>query len=274
MSWLRIDDNLLDTPQWGLAVLDGGSAAVHLWLALSLWACKHLSDGEVPAHMLKVIAGPRGARVTGKAYRALIAAGLLERRADGSVRLVDHLERHPSRDDVMERRRRWKDAQQKHRKGHKVMAGVSDDDGATEEDDADESQSTPSRPVPIPTRRQREDRHTEGAPPVAQEGCPVVWHTLDGWVEPIGLEDEAVAAGVPRDFYRARVEQLRNTTIGGQGGVRDRTTYIRQQLGRWRTWAESERAKGRPSRDRPNQPNCGLTGLEGAEEVRCDTDAN
>jgi hypothetical protein len=269
MSWLRLDDNLLDDPQWGQALLEGGSAALHLWLSLSLWSAKHFTDGEVPAHMLRAIPGPRGSKLIARAYRALIAASLLERLPDGSVRIVAHLERHPAREEVMERRRRWKDAQQKQRKGRKVIDGVNDDEGLLAELESFQRPPAPSRPVPIPTRRTMQSRSSSGPVVVVEpEGSPVVWRTLDGWGEPEGLEDEAFAAGVPREFYRSQLEQLRNTTIGGKGGVRDRTAYVRQQFGRWRAWAEAARARPANRRqDRPNQPNCGLTGLEGAEEV-------
>lgn len=98
----------------------------------------------------------------------------------------------------------------------------------------------------------------------------MVWRTLDGWDEPPELAAEAVAAGVPLAYYRERIEQLRNTTIGGSAGVRDRTKWVRSQFGRWRTWVETEsaRASGARRRDVPNQPNCGLTGLEKAIEVK------
>jgi hypothetical protein len=266
MSWLRIDDNLLDSPQWGQALLEGGSAALHVWAALSLWSAKHLTDGEVPAHMVSAIPGPRGAKVTEKAYQALVNASLLERRSDGSVLIIGHLERHPSRGDVLERRRRWKDSQQKHRRNARVIESVSDDGATMPQLESGERQRDPSRPVPIPTRKER-DNPSRRALEAEPEARPIFWHTLDGWVEPDGLEDEAFVAGVPREFYRARLEQLGNTTIGGSGGVRDRTAYIRQQFGRWRAWAETERGRARAAKDRPNQPNCGLTGLEGAEEV-------
>lgn len=70
-----------------------------------------------------------------------------------------------------------------------------------------------------------------------------MYRTLDGWVEPEGLEDEALIAGVPREFYRERLTACRNTTIGGRNGVRCRTTWVRQQFGTWKTWAEVARAK-------------------------------
>jgi hypothetical protein len=72
--------------------------------------------------------------------------------------------------------------------------------------------------------------------PIDADGSPVVWRTLDDWEEPATLEDEAVMAGVPREFYRAQLEALRNTTVGGKGGVRDRTKFVRGLFRQWKTW--------------------------------------
>jgi hypothetical protein len=71
----------------------------------------------------------------------------------------------------------------------------------------------------------------------------VVWRTLEGWVEPVELEAEAMIAGVPAEVYRSRLAELRNGPIGGSRGVLDRTAYVRHQFGKWRTWAEQDRAR-------------------------------
>ena len=91
----------------------------------------------------------------------------------------------------------------------------------------------------------------EEIPPTPQEtqGQPIVWRTLEGWEPPPGLRDEAVMAGVPVAEFDARLSKLRNGPIGGSRGVLDRTQYVRDQFGTWRTWAETERA--RAARPRP-----------------------
>lgn len=66
--------------------------------------------------------------------------------------------------------------------------------------------------------------------------------TLDGMDES-GLEDEAVMAGVSREWFRERLLAARNITIGGASGVRDQRAWVRQQFGRWKTWEEEGRAK-------------------------------
>jgi hypothetical protein len=97
------------------------------------------------------------------------------------------------------------------------------------------------------------------SPPVDGQGVPVMHHTLDGWEEPPELEAEAFTAGVPRKFYRDRLKKLRNTRIGGRHGVRDRTQFVRDLFGQWKTWAEEESAKhqaraGPGDRPQPSNP--------------------
>lgn len=87
----------------------------------------------------------------------------------------------------------------------------------------------------------RDQPSTEPVAPVDAQGVPVMHHTLDDWEEPPHLEDDALMAGVPREFYRDRLKKLRNTKIGGRNGVRDRTEYVRDLFPQWRTWAEQER---------------------------------
>lgn len=98
-------------------------------------------------------------------------------------------------------------------------------------------------------------------------GAPLVHWTLEGWQLSDELRSDAIAAGVPRDEVDGYVEGLRAGPIGGTRGVIDRDGYVRAMFGRWRTWSEAaryKRDKARTFGDRstPNQPNCGLTGLE------------
>jgi hypothetical protein len=265
MPWLRMDDNMLTDPQWIDALEKGGSPAVHLYLDLCLYSIRHLTDGVISAHVLRAMPGPRGRKVWAKAYRALIDASLLTQREDGSIEIVGHLERNPSRDDVLKKRSRWAQAQRKHRAAEDVI----DDDGRFSVDDSRTPSSgrhgvpSPPLPLPIPSPGNREIRASGSLAPINADSIPVTWHSLDGWDEPNTLEGEAVMAGVPREFYRAQLESLRNTTIGGKGGVRDRTRYVRGLFPQWKIWAETDRHKRTDQRkDRPNQPDCGLTGLE------------
>lgn len=69
------------------------------------------------------------------------------------------------------------------------------------------------------------------------------FHDLSGMDE-TGLEDEAVMAGMSREWFQARLASARNlATIGGRSGVRDQREWVRQQFGNWKTWEETNRAK-------------------------------
>lgn len=96
----------------------------------------------------------------------------------------------------------------------------------------------PSPEVVVTTPREGFD--TEELPTI-----PVVraHHDLDG-LDETGLEDEAVIAGMSREWFRERLASARNlATIGGRQGVRDQREWVRQQFGNWKTWEETNRAK-------------------------------
>lgn len=87
--------------------------------------------------------------------------------------------------------------------------------------------------------------------PQEAQGTPLVFRTLQGWHPSPELRAEALVAGVIATEFDRRVAELRNRQIGGAGGVLDRDEYIRNQFGRWRTWAETDRAKAQADLQRP-----------------------
>jgi hypothetical protein len=76
---------------------------------------------------------------------------------------------------------------------------------------------------------------------------PTVHHTLDGWELSPELRDEAKAIGLTEVQVATRLIELRNGPIGGARGVLDRDAYVRSQFPKWRTWAETDRAKAQRS---------------------------
>jgi hypothetical protein len=110
-----------------------------------------------------------------------------------------------------------------------------------------------SETVDAPKPKPKQKPSSEVVVPPAREGfdneeldtIPVVrrFHDLEG-LDETGLEDEAVTAGVSREWFRERLASARNlATIGGRSGVRDQREWVRQQFGNWRTWEETNRAK-------------------------------
>lgn len=101
MSWLQLDDRILEHPKFVRAVRRGGSAAVHLWLGMMSFCKQRLTDGLVPADMVDVVAGP-ATRWRKPALVALVEAGLLESDPSG-YRVHDYL-RHNDARETVERR--------------------------------------------------------------------------------------------------------------------------------------------------------------------------
>lgn len=99
---------------------------------------------------------------------------------------------------------------------------------------------------------------TEKAPPsrdVAPQSTdtlPVVLRRIpDDWTLSEALRAEAVMAGVTD--LDARIETLRAGPIGGSRGIfPDKLDdYIRSSFGKWKTWAETDRAKARAAAAAP-----------------------
>lgn len=149
MSWLRLDDDMLDHPKWVRAIRDGGSAALHLWLALCSWCSRHLTDGEIPADIVPTLTQQWRARDRTRAMQALESSQLVAITEPGAVHIVDYLERNPSRAETLERRSRKADSQKNHAVRKKLTGQqpvVVVDDGP-----APDPLPIPSRPDPVPS---------------------------------------------------------------------------------------------------------------------------
>lgn len=83
---------------------------------------------------------------------------------------------------------------------------------------------------------------------------PTVIRSLpDDWRMSDELRAEAVTAGVPPAAIDDRIADLRTGTIGGARGVlaHKLDSYIRNQFGKWKTWAETDRARAASQKARP-----------------------
>lgn len=177
MSWLRLDDDMLDHPKWVRAIRDGGSSALHLWLALCSWCSRHLTDGVIPADIVPTLTTQWRSRDRTRALQALETAGLIAKHepdaslaeanqepessltrataAPYGIHIVDYLERNPSRAETIERRGRKADSQ----KNHAVRKKLTGQHPVVVVDDrpAPDPLPIPSRPDPVPTPgRERE----------------------------------------------------------------------------------------------------------------------
>lgn len=114
MSWMNLDDRILEHPKFIRAERVGGSEAIHLWLGLRAYCGQHLTDGFVPSDMLSEVRGPRFPKRRAEAMTALRTSGLIVD-VDGGVQLHDFLQWSESREKVLERRERARLRQDRHR---------------------------------------------------------------------------------------------------------------------------------------------------------------
>lgn len=68
---------MLDHPKWRRALREGGDGAFLLWMRLSSWCSRRLTDGVVPGDLIEGIGEIGGSRIRARQLRALFDAGLL-----------------------------------------------------------------------------------------------------------------------------------------------------------------------------------------------------
>lgn len=83
MTWLGLDDQILNHPKFIRAVKLGGSETVHTWLGIRAYCAQNRTDGFVPADMLEEIRGPLGAEKRAAAVKVLRKVGLLDSAVGG-----------------------------------------------------------------------------------------------------------------------------------------------------------------------------------------------
>lgn len=125
MTWIELDDRILEHPKFLRAVNAGGSDAVHLWLGIKAYCNQQLTDGFVPDDILTEVRGPRDPKRRKAALEALRNAGLLEA-AEGGVQMHDYLQWSRSRIEVLEGRKRATERKARSRGRHGVTDSVTD----------------------------------------------------------------------------------------------------------------------------------------------------
>lgn len=173
MSWLELDDGILDHPKFIRAVKLGGSETVHLWLGIKSYCNKQLTDGLVPTDMLDEVRGPKDAKKRMAALAALIEVKLLDNVENG-VQMHNYLKWSRSRADVLESRRKNSERQAKSRGSHSVTARV-----VTPSVTDPSPLLSPSSPPPTPEgeRAPRVDRFTASL----QQADPEDAAVLEAW---------------------------------------------------------------------------------------------
>lgn len=220
MSWLRLDDDMLDHPKWVRAIRDGGSGALHLWVALCSWCSRHLTDGEVPADIVPTLTPQWRNRDRAKAMQALESSQLVTITEPGAVHIVDYLERNPSRAETIERR----DRQARHQRNHVVKKKLSAQHPLYESAQREHTELLPIPSRPVPSRPLSQKREGESAREPEVKSDPEVKtdiRTLPPSKREQAREAEAARLGTtpaiphrfdpkwdPNDEHRARGHEL------------------------------------------------------------------
>jgi hypothetical protein len=207
MTWLRLDDGMLDHPKWIRAIALGGDEVVTVWLRLLSWCSRNLTDGHVPGDMVAQVAQLKAGIKRSKALRALEEARLITRGEGEEITIVDYLERNPSASQVRAERERKIEAQRKRRLG----AREAELHATTEAEPC----SVPSHPHPIPSPEREEralgnDIEPEQTEPATHIRIP------EGWTPSAELFAEGIAAGVTRSGLEEAVRYWRGRKLGGE----------------------------------------------------------
>lgn len=104
MTWFKIDDGFWSHPK--TAALSGD--AVALWVRAGAYSCQHLTDGYVPAHVLRLVGGDE------KTAQELCNVGLWKTRKDG-WKFHDWSEYQETSETVKTRREQQRERQRKRR---------------------------------------------------------------------------------------------------------------------------------------------------------------
>lgn len=105
VTWIELDDGILDHPKFVRAVAKGGGDVVHLWLGLRAYCSKNLSNGLIPSDMIDDVRGPRDPEKRATALAVLREVKLLDEHADG-VAMHNYLKWSSSRREVLDRRKK------------------------------------------------------------------------------------------------------------------------------------------------------------------------
>jgi hypothetical protein len=145
VSWLELDDRILEHPKFIRAVNMAGAETVFLWLGIRAYCGQNLSNGHVPADMVGEVRGPKNPSKREAALEALIAVNLIERRDDG-IQMHDYLDWSSSREEVLDRRDRARERKARSRRDEEC-----DDDCDEPSDDERDSAVTIASVTALPS---------------------------------------------------------------------------------------------------------------------------
>ncbi len=147
MSWLELDDRILEHPKFVRAVKLGGSEAIHMWLGLRAFCGQLLTDGAIPLDMVDEVRGPKHPVKRSSAISVLVEVGLVDRTKDG-LQLHDYLDWSMSREQVLARRDSAARRKRRERGTDTVVTEESRRDGRVTDSDVTNPRARVSSPLP------------------------------------------------------------------------------------------------------------------------------
>jgi hypothetical protein len=217
MSWLRVDDDMLDHEKWRRALREGGDAALTVWWRLSSWCSRRLTDGRIPADMVAEIACLERSKSRTRALQALVDAHLCERHIDGAIVIVNYLERNPSRADVLAERERRAQAQKNYADRKKLTGQQPITLPAPDPVEHPPSNDHPSQSHPVPSQISLSKVPGLTLVVSPEQTDPATHIRIpEGWTPSEGLYAEAFAAGVTRTGLEEAVKYWRGRKLGGE----------------------------------------------------------
>lgn len=228
MSYIELDDGILDHPKFIRARKLGGSEAIDLWLGLRSYCAKLLTDGFVPADMLDEVRGPKDQKKRTAALQALREVRLLDE-ATGGVQLHNYTKHSKSRAQVLALRDAARARQTKFRGGNGEGNGGANATSNAQRNAVTNVPPTPSVTVPSP-HLSTPLHSTPDESSARTHEVPSDFETdPKATICPLDLREKAEAAGILGDFvdrYQADAEQIRAAirefvtywTIGGGTG--------------------------------------------------------
>jgi len=229
MTWFKVDDQLAFHPK----VLEAGNAAMGLWVRAGSWCSAHLTQGELPRHMI----GTFGAQH--RHAEALVRAGLWTP-TDVGYQFKDWEHYQPDKDQVEDRKASNRDRQKRYRDGKRNAVS----NGVTDSVTNGVSNTPPSRPVPSVVPKGTTQTGSLRSPAAAQRGTrlPDDWQPSTDLVDQMRQECPGVDL---RAEHRVFVDYYRSAS--GQKGV------MLDWPATWRNWMRREAKFSKPGRTRAKQ---------------------
>ena len=182
MSWLELDDRILEHPKFIRAVKLSGSDAIHLWLGLRAYCGQLLTDGLIPNDMISEVRGPKEPRRRASALATLLEVVLLDRVENGLM-MHDYLDWSASRIEILKRRESARDRQRRSRGGAQAVTRDSHDSSRAVTDPRARG-SAPLRSAPLLTDPEGERGALRAAPRFVVPGT--VWSGAE-WLRRFGF---------------------------------------------------------------------------------------